>query len=161
MWGKAIFDVPGGEEWLNDTIAFAGCYSEAYVTAEPSTSLTLTTTTSSLATSAMPSCAVVSGLAVPQPSGIACGLKGTAHALAGAGTIVGYGAGSIYVASITACRNVCLATACCSNIFFIKGSACNLHFGPTAFDHNVGNTMYDYYDTACFTCGPLLDCPAS
>ncbi|OBT63856.1 hypothetical protein VE03_06562 [Pseudogymnoascus sp. 23342-1-I1] len=94
VWGKAIFDVPGGEEWLNDTIAFAGCYSEAYITAEPSMSVTLTTTTSSSTASATPSCTVVSGLAVPQPPGTACGLKGTSHALAGSGAIVGYGAGS-------------------------------------------------------------------
>ncbi|KFZ07587.1 hypothetical protein V501_06320 [Pseudogymnoascus sp. VKM F-4519 (FW-2642)] len=34
-WDLSLWRVPGGEEWLNDTIAFAGCYAEALTATGP------------------------------------------------------------------------------------------------------------------------------
>lgn len=34
-WEKNFWRIPGSEEWLNDTIAFAGCYAEALTATEP------------------------------------------------------------------------------------------------------------------------------
>ncbi|OBT91548.1 hypothetical protein VE01_10444 [Pseudogymnoascus verrucosus] len=99
-------------------------------------------------------CQVVSGLASPVPSGAICGSKGTSFAATGAGTIIGYSAGSSYVGSLAACSAQCLATSCCTNIYFIQGQSCNLHYGSDGF-HAIGNPLYDFYDAACFTCGKL------
>lgn len=104
-------------------------------------------------------CKTVSGLATPKPSSAICGSKGTSVVMAGAGTLIAYSAGSSYVASLGACSAQCLLTLCCTNIYFIQGKYCNLHYGPNALNNNVGNPLYDYYDATCFTCG-ALSCPA-
>ena len=104
-------------------------------------------------------CQVVSGLATPVPSGSVCGVNATSVAKAGAGILVEYTSGSPYVASLGACSAQCLATSCCTNIYFIVGSNCNLHYGPKAYAPNAGPS-YHYYDASCFTCGGLT-CTAS
>ncbi|OBT71645.1 hypothetical protein VF21_09709 [Pseudogymnoascus sp. 05NY08] len=100
-------------------------------------------------------CNTVSGLASPAPTGAICGARGSSYALAGAGTLVSYGQGSPYAASLAACGAQCLATSCCTSIYFISGSYCNLHYGPNAFGINTGNPLFDFYDASCFTCGSL------
>ncbi|RGP66168.1 hypothetical protein FSPOR_6788 [Fusarium sporotrichioides] len=43
-WFRAMTSLPYGAVWLNDTIAFAGCYAAAYSSGEPRTYLEATTT---------------------------------------------------------------------------------------------------------------------
>ena len=100
-------------------------------------------------------CKIVSGLATPTPSSAICGSKGSSLTASGAGTLIGYVASSSYVASLAACSAQCLATLCCTNIYFIQGKNCNLHYGLNAFNNNVGNPLFDFYDASCFTCGAL------
>src|SRR5690348_8358111 len=88
-----------------------------------------------------PACKTVSGVISPTPSSAICGTGGTSYALAGAGTIVGYTSGSPYVANLEACSAQCLADATCTNIYFIQGQNCNLHYGPDAF-HAVGSVLF-------------------
>ena len=104
-------------------------------------------------------CQVVSGLATPVPSGSVCGVNATSVAKAGAGILVEYTSGSPYVASLGACSAQCLATSCCTNIYFIVGSNCDLHYRPKAYAPNAGPS-YHYYDVSCFNCGGLT-CTAS
>lgn len=123
-----------------------------------STSSTSALSTSAHTTTTIPTtavCSTVSGLASPAPTGAICGARGASYALAGAGTLVAYGTGSPYVASLAACSAQCLATSCCTNIYFIASTNCNLHYGPNAFLVNTGNPLYDFYDASCFTCGNL------
>ncbi|KAF5542205.1 hypothetical protein FPHYL_11596 [Fusarium phyllophilum] len=49
-WFKAMTSLPYGPVWLNDTIAFAGCYAAAHATGEPKTTLKATATTKPKAT---------------------------------------------------------------------------------------------------------------
>lgn len=114
-----------------------------------------TPSTTSTSTTIIETCKTVFGLASPTPTGAICGGKGSSTALTGAGTLVGYGSGSPYVASLAACSAKCLATSCCTNIYFISGSYCNLHYGPSAFLPNAGSTLFDFYNASCFTCESL------
>ncbi|KFZ19602.1 hypothetical protein V502_03566 [Pseudogymnoascus sp. VKM F-4520 (FW-2644)] len=126
-----------------------------------STSTTATPTSTTHTTTSTPSCKTVSGLASPTPSSATCGLKGTSHAALGAGSIIGYGSSSPYVTSLASCSAQCLATSCCTNVYFIQGSACNLHYGPNAFDQGVGSTQFEFYNASCFTCGALPSCTST
>jgi hypothetical protein len=97
-------------------------------------------------------CRTVSGVISPTPSGATCGANGSSYSLTGAGIISGYVAGSIYVSSMAVCAALCLSTVTCTNIYFIQGSNCNLHYGPKAFNNGIGNPLFQYYDMSCFTC---------
>ncbi|KFY49143.1 hypothetical protein V495_00699 [Pseudogymnoascus sp. VKM F-4514 (FW-929)] len=142
-----------------------GCFTCPAVleTTTSSSNTLLPSSTSGLSTSAhtttsVPTtvaCSTVSGLASPTPTAAICGARGASYAMAGAGTLVAYVKGSPYVASLAACSAQCLATSCCTNIYFIANSNCNLHYGPNAFLINSGNPLYDFYDASCFTCGNL------
>ncbi|OBT60866.1 hypothetical protein VE03_09694 [Pseudogymnoascus sp. 23342-1-I1] len=122
-------------------------------TTSVSTSISSTLTTTSFPTAT--GCTTVSGIASPTPTGAICGGRGSSHAVTGAGTLIGYGTGTPYVASLAACSAKCLATSCCTNIYFIQGSYCNLHYGPNALLPGAGNPLFDYYDASCFTCDRL------
>lgn len=92
-------------------------------------------------------------LASPAPSGSTCNVKGNSVAAAGTGTLVVYNAGSPYVASLEACGTICFETDSCTNVYFISGKQCNLHYGRTVYTpNNSGNNAYSIYDTSCFTC---------
>lgn len=147
--------------WEHDPITETDSYTT--LTSVPSSSTSTSTSTTSISTSTTSTstspCQTVSGLVSPTPSGAICGQRGTSHALAGAGTIVSYTSGSPYVSSIAACGAQCVATGCCTAIYFIKGSNCNLKYGPRAFDQNVaapGGILFDFYDLSCFTCTPKI-----
>lgn len=70
---------------------------------------------------------------------------------------IAYSAGSSNVESLTACSAQCLARSYSTNIYFVQGKYCNLHYGPDAFNNNVANRPYDFYDATCFTC-VVLSC---
>ncbi|PVH71238.1 hypothetical protein DL98DRAFT_660757 [Cadophora sp. DSE1049] len=91
--------------------------------------------------------------ASPVPSGAVCGVQANGVALAGTGTLINYTTGP-YVLNIQACVAICIATATCTNVFFIAGSACNLHYGVNSYVvNNSGVNAYSMYDTSCFaTC---------
>ncbi|KFY08962.1 hypothetical protein V492_05773 [Pseudogymnoascus sp. VKM F-4246] len=152
-WENGMLMNPGSEMWLNNTIAFAGCYSEAYISDKPTTQPTSIPTTTTSKT-----CTTVSGLVSPTPLDAVCGQRGTSRAAPDTGPIMEYSKGSPYVQSLSACSAQCLATPCCTNFYFIQGTSCNLKYGPSTFNYNVGSTQYDYYDASCFTCGEL-SCP--
>lgn len=124
-------------------------------TSTTSTSITSSPTLTSTFVTTTGACGIVSGVASPTPAGAICGAKGSSYALAGSGTLINYGVGSPYVASIAACGAQCLATSCCTSIYFIKDQYCNLKYGPKAFGVNTGNPQFDFYEASCFTCGPL------
>ncbi|KAL5352974.1 hypothetical protein ACLOAV_002923 [Pseudogymnoascus australis] len=124
-------------------------------TSAPSSSKTFSPTATSTSVTTTAPCGIVSGVASPTPAGAICGAKGSSYTLAGSGTLIHYGVGSPYVASIAACGAQCLATSCCTSIYFIKDQYCNLKYGLKAFGVNTGNPQFDFYEASCFTCGPL------
>ncbi|KAH7397939.1 hypothetical protein BKA64DRAFT_708613 [Cadophora sp. MPI-SDFR-AT-0126] len=91
--------------------------------------------------------------ASPVPSGAVCGVQANGVALAGTGTLINYTTGP-YVLNIQACVAIYMTTATCTNVFFIAGSACNLHYGVNSYVvNNSGVNAYSMYDTSCFaTC---------
>ncbi|KAI9050624.1 hypothetical protein LZ554_005783 [Drepanopeziza brunnea f. sp. 'monogermtubi'] len=92
-------------------------------------------------------------LASPAPAGSLCNVAGNSIPAAGTGTLVAYGAGSPYAANIRACGSVCFATAGCTNVYFVAGTNCNLHYGPTTYTPNTsGVNVFYIYDASCFTC---------
>ncbi|KAI3336889.1 carbohydrate-binding module family 50 protein [Xylariaceae sp. AK1471] len=87
------------------------------------------------------------GLVVPQPAGIDCGVPAVSN---GGNTLASYSSGTP-VSSLLNCRNACLATVGCTNLYFTEGQACNLHGG--AETHVASSTSaFKFYDSSCFVC---------
>ncbi|OBT68749.1 hypothetical protein VE03_02226 [Pseudogymnoascus sp. 23342-1-I1] len=146
----------------NPPFAFyeASCFkcatSSTAITSKPSSTVsTVSSTTTSTTASTSAACGIISGQAAPTPAGAICGVKGSSHAMPDTGTIISYRNGSPYVADIATCGAQCLATSCCTSVYFIQGQYCNLKYGPNAFSANIGNPPLDFYEASCFTCGRL------
>lgn len=118
------------------------------------TSTTTATSTSSLCTGTPTGIAIAS----PTPSGAVCDIQADSVTLAGAGLLTAYTSGSPYVTSVQACAAECIATSTCTNIYFVAGANCNLHYGPTSYVLNTnGVNAYSLYDVSCFTtCAIML-----
>ncbi|KAI0449632.1 carbohydrate-binding module family 50 protein [Xylaria acuta] len=87
------------------------------------------------------------GLVVPQPAGAVCGISAVSN---GGTTLVSYSSGAP-VSSLVGCKNACLATVGCTNLYFTEGQACNLHAG--AATHVASSTSaFRFYDSSCFVC---------
>jgi len=97
------------------------------------------------------SCAISSGLAVPQPSGASCGLA-SATMKASATQLIKTYTDVDSTASYIACSQTCLETSGCTQIFFAAGSTCSLYSGPRLYVKGTSNLTY--YDLACFECVP-------
>jgi hypothetical protein len=82
-----------------------------------------------------------------------CGVPGASHDNSGSLLITSYTAGSPYVESAAACGAQCLATASCTNLYFIEGSYCNLHEGVNTFAESTVAPFYYWYDASCFSSG--------
>ncbi|KAI0106466.1 carbohydrate-binding module family 50 protein [Nemania sp. FL0031] len=98
------------------------------------------------------------GLVVPQPAGAVCGISAVSN---GGTTLVSYSSGAP-VSTLVGCKNACLATVGCTNLYFTEGKACNLHAG--AETHVASSTStFQFYDSSCFVCPPkcLSSPPAS
>ena len=81
-----------------------------------------------------------------------CGVLGDSTALTGTGLITAYVAGSPFVLTAQACGAQCIATATCTNVYFVVGKSCNLHYGKLSYViNNSGVNAYEIYDVACFT----------
>jgi hypothetical protein len=104
-------------------------------------------------TIATPTCTTVSGLATPTPTGSTCDQPGFSHDIVSQ-LLISYTSGP-YVASAGACGAQCLATNTCTNVYFIQGSYCNLHFGVSSYAESTAAGYYSYYDAQCFTCTPI------
>jgi hypothetical protein len=88
----------------------------------------------------------------PTPYGVVCGTLGDSTALSGTGLLTAYSSGSPYVLSVQACGAQCMATATCTNIYFVAGSSCNLHYGQMSYvPNNSGVNAYSIYNVSCFT----------
>jgi LysM repeat protein len=83
-------------------------------------------------------------------SGQACGSYGFSQDSVST-VLVSYTDGSPYVASAAACGAQCLATAGCTNVYFIEGSFCNLHT-PSTFGASTASGYYSWYQAGCFAC---------
>jgi hypothetical protein len=104
------------------------------------------------------SCFSDSVLKSPTPSGAVCDVQADSVALSGAGLLVGYtgASGSPYVTSILACATQCFSTSTCTNVYFVNGTTCNLHYGPTSYVVNTsGMNAYSLYDLTCFSSCPF------
>lgn len=104
------------------------------------------------------SCFTDSYLISPTPSAAVCDVQADSAAETGAGLLVAYtgASGSPYVTSIQACASQCFSTTTCTNIYFINGTNCNLHYGPTSYaDNNSGINAYSLYDLTCFSSCPF------
>ncbi|KAI0413503.1 carbohydrate-binding module family 50 protein [Xylaria grammica] len=87
------------------------------------------------------------GLVVPKPAGAICGISAVSN---GGTTLVSYNSGTP-VSSLVGCKNACLATVGCTNLYFTEGKACNLHAG--AATHVASSTSaFKFYDSSCFVC---------
>jgi hypothetical protein len=115
---------------------------------------TITSSSTKIPSSTSIACSTVSGLAIPQPSGKTCGVRGNSNGTASA-YLISYGTGSTYVQSLAACAAICLATASCTNLYFTLGSACNLHYGPDTIQP-LSTAQYLFYNVGCFTCGSAI-----
>jgi hypothetical protein len=82
-----------------------------------------------------------------------CGVPGASHDNSGSLLITSYTAGSPYVESAAACGSQCLATASCTNIYYLEGSYCNLHQGVSTFAESTTAPFYYWYDVSCFSLG--------
>ncbi|KAI0806567.1 carbohydrate-binding module family 50 protein [Xylaria sp. FL0064] len=87
------------------------------------------------------------GLVVPQPSGAVCGIPAVSN---GGTTLASYSSGAP-VSSFGNCKDACLSTVGCTNLYFTQGKACNLHGG--AETHVTSSTSaFTFYDSTCFVC---------
>ncbi|KAH8163292.1 hypothetical protein CIB48_g4954 [Xylaria polymorpha] len=87
------------------------------------------------------------GLVVPQPAGASCGIAAVSN---GGTTLASYSSGTP-VASLLGCKNACLASVGCTNVYYTEGKACNLHAG--AGTHVASSTSaFRYYDSSCLVC---------
>ena len=89
----------------------------------------------------------------PTPIGAVCDVQADGVALAGSGLLVAYtgASGSPYVTSIQACASKCFSTSTCTNVYFVNGTACNLHYGATSYvDNTSGVNAFSLYDLTCF-----------
>ncbi|KAK6223390.1 hypothetical protein LQW54_000508 [Pestalotiopsis sp. IQ-011] len=111
------------------------------------TSSTSTKTTTAITASATACTTNVLGLASPQPSGAVCGVAAVSN---GGTTIISYSSGT-YILSVENCKNICLSTDGCTNIYFAEGQYCNLHSGLETHVATSGS-IYDFYDSSCFIC---------
>jgi hypothetical protein len=84
-------------------------------------------------------------------SGQACGSPGLSHD-ASSTEIVGYTSGSPYVVSAAACGAQCLSTSTCTNVYFIQGKNCNLHYGVFSYKESTAAGYYFWYPLECFVC---------
>ncbi|KFX87782.1 hypothetical protein O988_09292 [Pseudogymnoascus sp. VKM F-3808] len=91
----------------------------------------------------------------PPPSGQHCGRIGIPITLSSSGKLVGYAAGSPYVASVAACAAKCLDTPACENFYITPGSDCTLYYGPVSFSPNGNAGSRAYYQQSCFKCPPI------
>jgi hypothetical protein len=81
----------------------------------------------------------------------ACGSPGISHDTSST-QIVGYTSGSPYVASAAACGAQCLSTSTCTNVYFIQGQNCNLHYGDFSYKESTAAGYYFWYPLECFVC---------
>ena len=103
------------------------------------------------------SCFANTFLKSPKPSGAVCDVQADAVALAGSGLLVGYtgASGNPSVKSIQACASECFSTSTCTNVYFVNGTTCNLHYGATSFVENTsGINAFSLYDLTCFSSCP-------
>ncbi|KAH7364617.1 hypothetical protein BKA65DRAFT_573061 [Rhexocercosporidium sp. MPI-PUGE-AT-0058] len=115
-------------------------------------SATSTTTTSATTTSKPSATSSCTAIALATPKVSPCGIKANGIAVAGGGTLIAFSSGE-FVANINVCAAKCMATATCTNVFFVAGKACNLHYGPIAYVANTnGVNAYDLYAMSCFAC---------
>lgn len=84
-------------------------------------------------------------------SGEACGSYGFSHDTTST-LIISYTSGSPYIASAAACGAKCLSTSTCTNVYFIQGSTCNLHSGPSSYAWSTAAGYWSWYPLDCFTC---------
>lgn len=101
------------------------------------------------------SCFTDSFLKSPAPSGLTCGVLGDS---ATSSLLTAYTAttGPEYVASIQACATQCFSISTCTNIYFVSGATCNLHYGAISYvTNNSGVNAYSIYDLNCFSSCPL------
>jgi hypothetical protein len=94
-------------------------------------------------------CTSASVLAAPSQYASTCGAPGFSHDSPTSLVIVEYNSGP-YIASAAACGAQCLATASCTNLYFIEGSACNLHKGTSTFQESTAAGYYGWYEASCF-----------
>ncbi|KAI0191652.1 hypothetical protein F4808DRAFT_476065 [Astrocystis sublimbata] len=87
------------------------------------------------------------GLVVPQPSGASCGVQARSK---GGDTIILHKSGKP-ISSLVNCKDACLDTVGCTNLYFAEGKYCNLHSGK---ETHVASTTSEYlfYDASCFVC---------
>ncbi|KAI1295255.1 hypothetical protein F5Y03DRAFT_410472 [Xylaria venustula] len=106
------------------------------------TSKTASTTYTSCTTNAL-------GLVSPQPSAAVCGVPSVSN---GGTTLVSYSSG-LSVLSLANCKDMCLNTVGCTNVYFDEGKYCNLHAGEETHVAS-SNSIYKFYDSTCFICPP-------
>ncbi|KAF3003245.1 hypothetical protein E8E14_000478 [Neopestalotiopsis sp. 37M] len=116
-------------------------------TVEVGATSTATKTTTATTASATACTTNVLGLASPQPSGAVCGVAAVSN---GGTTIISYTSGT-YIFSVENCKNICLTTEGCTNIYFAEGQYCNLHSGLETHVATSGS-IYEFYDSSCFIC---------
>ncbi|KAI8952346.1 hypothetical protein F4801DRAFT_577509 [Xylaria longipes] len=87
------------------------------------------------------------GLVVPQPSGASCGVQARSN---GGDTIISYDSGKP-TSSLVNCKDACLDTVGCTNLYFAEGKYCNLHSGKETHVAS-STTAYLFYDSSCFVC---------
>ncbi|KAK6076377.1 hypothetical protein SCUP515_05540 [Seiridium cupressi] len=107
----------------------------ALVTAITTTSAAATCTTDAV------------GLASSQPSGAVCDVL--SHSTGGT-TIISYTSGQ-YILSLANCKDICLGTSNCTNLYFAQGQYCNLHSGAETHVANSASP-FAFYDASCFSC---------
>jgi hypothetical protein len=84
-------------------------------------------------------------------SGEACGSPGLSHDTTST-LITSYGSGSVEVASAAACGAMCLSTSTCTNVYYVQGATCNLHYGPFSYKESTAAGYYFWYPLNCFVC---------
>ncbi|KAI0975407.1 carbohydrate-binding module family 50 protein [Xylaria arbuscula] len=87
------------------------------------------------------------GLVVPQPSGAVCGVSAVSN---GGTTLLSYSSGPA-ISNLLNCKNACLDTVGCTNLYFAEGEYCNLHSGAETHVAS-SNSVYTFYDSTCFIC---------
>ncbi|KAH9210832.1 hypothetical protein DL95DRAFT_465442 [Leptodontidium sp. 2 PMI_412] len=146
--------VPPVEVPATSTTALASTPSKSSIIPSSVTTTSKSSTTSSSATTTSKSSATSSctAIALATPKVSPCGVKANGIAVDGGGTLIAYSSGE-FVANINVCAAKCMATATCTNVFFVSGKACNLHYGPIAYVvNNSGVNAYDLYAMSCFAC---------
>lgn len=102
-------------------------------------------------------CTSASVLPAPAQYASVCGLPGISHDSPTSLSIVSYTSGP-YVVSAAACGAQCLATATCTNLYFIEGESCKLHQGNSTFGENTVDG-YTWFEASCFSSGEACGSP--